>query len=116
MRPTDPNGQEWLVTRRWWPLSTGEDPRPQEQVAPVLPAEFAGLVLRVLLLPVVVALRTVHVLGWPVEAWRGGELVRAESVRGWARSRRRMADLSESIRRGEPVVPARRTDHDGGTA
>ena len=82
----------------------------------ILPAEVVELGLRVLVLPVVVVLRAVHAARWPIEAWRGTDLVRTESVRGWRRSGERMAQLAEAIRRGDPLDPARRDRADGGTA
>ncbi len=115
MAIVDPVGQEWRLHRRWWPWRVGA-PRPVEQAAVVLPAEVVDLVLRLLLLPVVALLRAVHVMPWPIEAHRGDDLVRAESVRGWRRSRERMDQMAESIRRGEPLDPARRGGVDGDTA
>lgn len=111
----DPVGHEWRLHRRWWPWRVGK-PRPVEQAAVVLPTEVVDLVLRLLLLPVVAMLRAVHVAPWPIEVQRGDDLVRTESVRGWRRSRERMDQMAEAIRRGDPLDPARRDDADGGTA
>lgn len=115
MRLTDPDGQEWLVTRRWWPWGAGQNPRPQEQAPALLPAEVLDLVLRVVFLPVVIVLRAARVRRWPIQAWRGGELVHAEAVRGWTRSAERMTEMAEGIRRGVGPRPARRSDDDGAT-
>ncbi len=115
MAIVDPVGEEWRLHRRWWPWAVGT-PRPTEPVAVILPAELIELALRLLLLPVVALLRAVHVMPWPIEARRGPELVRTESVRGWRRSGERMNELAEAIRRGEPLDPARRDDVDGDTA
>ena len=63
------------------------------------------LVLLFVLLPLFVLLRVVRVGRWPLEVWHVGErtrLVHGEAVRGWGRSRLRMAQIEDELRLGLP--------------
>ena len=66
----------------------------------VLAVLVAELFLLLLLLPLFVALRAATVARWPIEVWHGDHLVRAEAVRGWGSSHRRMVALADDIRLG----------------
>lgn len=74
----------------------------------------AELLLLLLLLPAFVVLRAGYVARWPIEVWRGDDLVHADAVRGWSASHGRMLAIADELRRGEPSSPARRAGHDGG--
>lgn len=74
----------------------------------VLAIVVAEFLLLLLLLPVFVIMRAAFVARWPIEAWQGDRLVWFDAVRGWGTSRRRMLDVADGIRLGNPPVPARR--------
>ncbi|MDQ3158460.1 MAG: hypothetical protein M3Q98_17370 [Actinomycetota bacterium] len=64
----------------------------------VLAVFVAEFLLLLLLLPVVVVVRASLVGRWPLEVWRGKELVETESVRGWRASAERIHALLDEIR------------------
>jgi hypothetical protein len=66
----------------------------------VLAVLVAELFLLLLLLPLFVVLRAATVARWPIEVWHGDHLVRAEAVRGWGSSHRRMVALADDVRLG----------------
>ena len=71
----------------------------------VLAILVAEALLLLLLLPLFVVLRATFVARWPIEAWKGRELVHAEAVRGWGSSHRRMLEVAEDIRAGRLTSP-----------
>lgn len=64
-------------------------------VAAALAAEF---VLLLALLPIVVLVRASRVGRWPIEIWRGEELVETGSARGWRASSERINQIVDEIR------------------
>ncbi len=137
MKVEDPAGETWRIKRRWlpWRLRRRE---PDDfldvpsgldaddliigmaifvamvvmvfvlPLAVVLMVFVAEVFLLVLLLPLFVILRAGFVARWPIEAWKGDNLMWFGAVRGWGASRRRMLDVADGIRLGSPPVPARR--------
>jgi hypothetical protein len=131
----DPSGTTWRVKRRWLPWRLRRrDPSDFVDAADiggsaddlliglaifvgvlllivlvpfiaVLALLVAELLVLLLLLPFFVVLRAAAVARWPIEAWSGDKLVRAEAVRGWGSSHRRMLALVDDIRRGRLVAP-----------
>jgi hypothetical protein len=127
----DPSGRAWRVKRRWLPWRlrrrdpsdfvdfSGGDFSPDDLVIGL--AIFVGMVIVVvlvpfvavlaivvaeifvllLLLPLFVVLRAAFVARWPIETWRGDQLVHAEAVRGWSDSHRRMVEIVDGIRLGK---------------
>lgn len=136
MTVQDPAGETWRVRRRWLPWR----PRLREgafdlgaQVGDVADGPLVLFLLGLVLIPVVVVLavfvaeialvllvllvltlaRSIFIGRWPIEISRGRVLVHAESVRGWSDSGRRMQELADRIRLGDPPRPARRHRADG---
>ncbi|AKS34637.1 hypothetical protein [Mycolicibacterium goodii] len=93
---TDPHGTQWSVYRRWWPFPS--------VTAVIENAIFDSLGFLLIAL---------CALGWPfwlaakflgarwkIRIERDGTPVDTELVRGWYRSRRRIAELTEQLAGG----------------
>ncbi|GAA3531557.1 hypothetical protein GCM10022234_30880 [Aeromicrobium panaciterrae] len=142
MEVVDPAGETWRVKRRWLPWrlkrrnpddvvdvsdAAGAVDEPIGlvivvvvlAVAVLAPVIFvlaffvAEFLLLLLLLPLFVVIRGSLLGRWPIEAFKGKQLVASESVRGWRASGDRMLEIADGIRMGQPPLPARRHRREG---
>ncbi len=120
----DADGVTWRVKRRWLPWRRRAKPGEFDVDLPLLdgaddPISFVVLLvvsiivipllfvfgfllaealLLLLLLPIAVLFRIAFIRSWPIEVWRGKELIEQESVKGWGASSTRIHDLVNEIR------------------
>ena len=138
VKVVDPAGETWRIKRRWLPWRPRLRDGAFELGTHVIDAAdgfpFLLFLLGLVLIPVAVALavfvaeialallvvsiltfgRAIFIGRWPIEVFRGRALVHVDAARGWADSGRRMGEIVDGIRRGDPPRPARRHRGDGG--
>ncbi|BBZ61112.1 hypothetical protein [Mycolicibacterium monacense] len=89
---TDPNGTTWSVHRQWWPFPGVVD----------LTFDLFGLVLALPFLVLWPFWLVTKWLGgrWTILVERDGQEMNRERVRGWQRSKGRIAELAWQISQG----------------
>lgn len=91
----DAKGVRWSVRRAWWPF--GEVTGPSGDSGILFWIGVLSTLFVVIGWPIWLLAKVFKLSPWTIKVRRKGKVVRSEQVKGFAASRRRMADIREEV-------------------
>ncbi|MDX1890850.1 hypothetical protein [Mycolicibacterium sp. 050158] len=96
----DAEGVRWSVRRTWWPF--GEVLWDSNDSGVLFWIGFLITAGMLIAWPIWLSGKVLTLSPWTIKVRRKGKTVRSEKVKGWAESRRRMAEIVDELRAPAP--------------